>query len=98
MKRLTDEEIARELMGLPAWERDGDAIRRRFAFPGFPEALAYVIRIGFAAEAADHHPDLLIEYKRVTVRYWTHTERGVTSKDLEGARTADAIASAMGGQ
>jgi 4a-hydroxytetrahydrobiopterin dehydratase len=98
MARLTSDELDQALAGLAGWERDGDAIRRRFSFPGFPEAIGYVVRVAFAAEAADHHPDLLVEYKRVTVRYWTHTDGGVTAKDVEGARAADALASAAGGR
>lgn len=92
MDRLTDEEIAQGLSGLQGWERDGQAIRKQFGFAGFPDAVAFVVRLGFAAEAADHHPDLLVSYRRVTVSYSTHSAGGLTAKDFEGARAADGIA------
>jgi len=75
---------------------DGDVIRRQFTFAGFPDAIAFIVRLGFAAEAVDHHPDLLVNYKRVTVSFSTHSEGGLTEKDFEGARSATAIAAAMG--
>ena len=65
---------------------------------GFPEAIAFVVRLGFAAEAADHHPDLLINYKRVKVTYSTHSEGGLTDKDFDGARAATLIAGTLGGK
>ena len=49
-------------------------------------------RLAFDAEAADHHPDILINYKRVTLTYSTHSEGGLTQKDFDGARKADALA------
>jgi len=52
-----------------------------------------VTRLAFDAEAADHHPDILINYKRVTVTFSTHSEQGLTQKDFDGARMVDAIAS-----
>ena len=59
---------------------------------GFPEAVAYVVRLAFAAEAADHHPDIDIRYKRVTLTYSTHSEGGLTEKDFAGAETATKLA------
>jgi len=92
MPLLTDDQIADGLKTLPGWTREGDAIRKQFTFGSFPEAVAYVQRLVPGAEAADHHPDLTINYRRVTVVYSTHSEGGVTDKDLAGARTADALA------
>ena len=83
---------------LPGWELDGDAIKRKFTFAGFPDAVAFVVRLGFTAEAADHHPDLLVNYKRVTVTYSTHSAGGLTEKDFDGAAAATTIAEAMGGK
>ena len=92
MPLLTNDQIADGLKALPGWTREGDAIRKQFTFGSFPEAVAYVQRLVPGAEAADHHPDLTINYRRVTVVYSTHSEGGVTDKDLAGARTADALA------
>ena len=59
----------------------------------FPDAVAFVTRLAFDAEAADHHPDIHINYKRVTLTFSTHSEGGLTEKDFDGARAVDAIAS-----
>jgi 4a-hydroxytetrahydrobiopterin dehydratase len=98
MAKLGTEEARQRVQQLPGWTLDGDLIRRQFTFAGFPDAVAFIVRLGFAAESVDHHPDLLVNYKRVTVSYSTHSEGGLTDKDFEGARTAAAIAAMMGGK
>ena len=92
MAKLSEREADQRLGGLHGWTRDGDAIRKQFTFAGFPEAVAFVNRIAPEAEAADHHPDILINYKRVTLTYSTHSEGGLTEKDFAGAATADRLA------
>lgn len=89
MARLSDDQITRQLETLDGWTRDGNAIRKQFTFKGFPEAVGFVNRLVPEAERADHHPDITINYKRVTLSYSTHSEGGVTAKDIEGARMAD---------
>ena len=98
MAKITSEDARQKLQGLPGWTLDGDTIKRQFTFAGFPEAVAFLVRLGFAAEAVDHHPDLLVNYKRVTVAYSTHTEGGLTDKDFAGAHEATSLATAMGGR
>ena len=98
MARIAEVDARRRLQNLPGWERDVDAIRRKITFGGFPQAVAFVVRLGFVAEAADHHPDILLSYKRVTLTYSTHSEGGLTVKDFEGATAASALAAEMGGQ
>ena len=95
MSKLEQAEAQRRVAELKAWTLDGDAIKRQFTFRSFPDAVAFVCRLAFDAEAADHHPDILINYKRVTLTYSTHSEGGLTAKDFDGARAADAIAAAM---
>ena len=92
MAKLTRDEIQTRLKKLSGWTLDGDAIRKQFTFAGFPEAIAFVNRLAPEAERADHHPDILINYKRVTLTYSTHSEGGLTVKDFEGAATADRLA------
>jgi len=94
MARLTDDEIEQRLALLPGWSRQGDALVRQFTFDGFPDAVAFVSRLVAPAEAADHHPDITVNYRRVTVSYTTHSEGGVTEKDVDGARVADRAADA----
>jgi 4a-hydroxytetrahydrobiopterin dehydratase len=92
MALLTDAEIDQQLTDLPGWARVDRAIRKQFTFEDFPEAVLFVSALVPAAEAADHHPDIEINYKRVTLTYTTHSEGGLTAKDLEGARAADDVA------
>jgi 4a-hydroxytetrahydrobiopterin dehydratase len=77
----------------PGWaEREG-ALEREFRFGDFASALAFVNRLGEAADAANHHPDVsLHHWNRVTVRWWTHTAGGITERDAEMARRTDELA------
>jgi 4a-hydroxytetrahydrobiopterin dehydratase len=89
---LTPPQIQQRLADLPKWTLvDGREIRRQFTFGSFPEAISFVVRIAFHAEAADHHPDITVNYKRVTLSYTTHSEGGLTVKDFAGAQTADHV-------
>jgi 4a-hydroxytetrahydrobiopterin dehydratase len=92
MPKLTATEIEQRMKSLNGWTRDGDAIRKQFTFAGFPEAVAFVDRLAPEAEKADHHPDILINYKRVTLTYSTHSEGGLTEKDFVGAAMAERLA------
>ena len=92
MAKLSPTEIENRLKKLSGWTRDGDAIRKQFTFAGFAQAIAFVNKLAPVAEAADHHPDILINYKRVTLTYSTHSEGGLTDKDFAGAAAADRLA------
>ena len=83
MPPLADDRIAERLTALPGWERSGDEIVRTFELPSFPEAIAFVTRIAERAEAADHHPDLDIRYRKVRVALSTHDAGGITDKDFD---------------
>jgi 4a-hydroxytetrahydrobiopterin dehydratase len=95
-KPISRTEAEQRVKDLPGWELAGDSIARQFTFAGFPEAIAFVVRLGFAAEAADHHPDMLINYKRVRVTYSTHSAGGLTDKDFAGAAAAMSVAESLG--
>jgi 4a-hydroxytetrahydrobiopterin dehydratase len=90
--KLTDDEVATRLAACPGWNSDGHAIARTYAFASFPDAIAFVTRLAFEAEAADHHPDLQVSYRKVTVVWSTHSAGGLTAKDFDGARQSDMIA------
>jgi 4a-hydroxytetrahydrobiopterin dehydratase len=92
MALLTRTHIDSALRDLPGWRLDHGALVKEFTFAGFPEAVAFVARLVPGSEAADHHPDLAINYRRVTVTFTTHSEGGVTDKDIAGARLADTCA------
>src|SRR5712692_7275373 len=83
MPPLPDAEIAERLAALDGWNRTGDEIVKMFVLPSFPEAIAFVTRIADRAEAADHHPDLDIRYRKVRVALSTHAAGGITDKDFD---------------
>ncbi len=91
MPRLDEEAIRSALEGLPGWTLTGAGISRRFDLPTYPDAVAAVVRVGFEAETAGHHPDVSMSWKRVTFTLTTHDEGGVTEKDVSLARTIDAL-------
>lgn len=92
MARLSEQAIQDRLRTLKGWTLDGDAIRKQFTFPSFPDAIAFVVRLAFSAEMVDHHPDITINYRRVTLSYSTHSEGGLTEKDFDGAKMAEDVA------
>jgi 4a-hydroxytetrahydrobiopterin dehydratase len=89
--RLSDNEIAEQLRALPAWERRGDALCRTVACRSFAAAIALVVQVGFLAEAASHHPDIDIRWRRVTLALTTHDAGGLTARDFELAQRIDAL-------
>jgi 4a-hydroxytetrahydrobiopterin dehydratase len=92
MAKLGTDEVNAGLKELTGWTREGEAIRRQFVFDGFASAIAFIVRIGFDAEAADHHPDILLSnYKKVTLTFTTHSEGGLTGKDLRAAGAASKV-------
>jgi 4a-hydroxytetrahydrobiopterin dehydratase len=92
MTTLTKTEAEQRLAQLEGWTLDGNAIKKQFVLADFPAAVDFVNRLVPGAEAADHHPDILINYKRVTLTYSTHSEGGLTQKDFDGAQMADRVA------
>jgi 4a-hydroxytetrahydrobiopterin dehydratase len=96
MQTIQQEEAVVKLRDLPDWGLEGAALRRELKARSFPDALAFVVRLAFAAEAADHHPDILLSYRHITLSYSTHSAGGLTEKDFEGARAASALAAEMG--
>jgi 4a-hydroxytetrahydrobiopterin dehydratase len=89
MALLSKAEIDEQLKTLNGWTLDGKAIVKQFTFKGFPESVAFVNRLVPDAERADHHPDITINYRRVTLSWSTHDEGGLTAKDIAGAKMAD---------
>jgi 4a-hydroxytetrahydrobiopterin dehydratase len=90
MSRLTDDEVAAALVETP-WERDGDAIVRDLQVADFAAAIALVNEVARLAEAANHHPDILVHgWNRVRLTLSTHSEGGITQADLDLAGSIDA--------
>ena len=92
MAKLSLVEAERRIKSLDGWTLEGDAIKKRYTFKTFLDAVAFVDRLAQEAERVDHHPDILINYKRVTLTYSTHDEGGLTEKDFAGAAAADRLA------
>jgi 4a-hydroxytetrahydrobiopterin dehydratase len=90
---LTDAEVEEGLARLAGWERAGDEIVRVYERASFRAVIDLVGRIADLAEAANHHPDLDIRYERLRVALTTHSEGGITGKDLSLAAQIDAAAS-----
>ena len=80
-------------MTLPdGWSEVDGALERTFEFGGFREALAFVNRVGDLAEAENHHPNIKIDYDKVTLRWWTHTAGGITDRDRDLAAKTNELA------
>ena len=90
--KLTSDQVTEQLKSCPGWALSGDAIVRTYAFAAFADAIAFVTRLAFEAESADHHPDLKVSYRKVSVTWSTHDAGGLTEKDFAGARQSDMIA------
>ena len=91
MARLNDADIEERLSGLHGWERDGEAIVKSFDRGDFKGSVDFVNRLTPEAEDMNHHPDLEISWKTVTVTVTTHSEGGLTEGDFELARRIDAL-------
>lgn len=85
MSLLSDHDVATALAALPGWKRSGPAIVRTFEFPDFLSAIAFVNRVAAAAEQADHHPDIAIHYKKVSLTLTSHDAGGLTKRDIRAA-------------
>lgn len=88
---LSDDEVDAALGDLPDWERADGMLRRSVRFPTFLAGIDAVRRVAERAEADDHHPDIDIRWRTVTFALVTHSEGGITDKDLAMARAIDEL-------
>jgi len=89
--RLSPDEIAAALHGLPDWSGDGDGLRRTVELPSFRDAVAAIVAIADVAEEMDHHPDIDLRWRTLHLALVTHSAGGVTDNDLQLARRIDAL-------
>ena len=89
---LSEPEIAAALESLPGWRREGETLVRTVESQTFRESIALVNRVADAAEEADHHPDMAINWRRVTFTLITKASKGLTGKDVSMAATIDRLA------
>ena len=92
-ERLDDGAINARLAAASGWTRTGDAIRKTFERASFPDAVAFVVAVGFLAEAADHHPDIDIRWRTVHLALTTHDAGGLSTLDFDLAARIDEAAS-----
>jgi 4a-hydroxytetrahydrobiopterin dehydratase len=91
-KALEIEEIDRRLAGLKGWKREGDVLVKTLEFGSFREAISFMVRIAFEAEAMNHHPEWTNVYDTVAIRLTTHhAGNKITDKDLQLAETIERI-------
>jgi 4a-hydroxytetrahydrobiopterin dehydratase len=73
------------------WQEADGALARTYEFGSFPEAIAFVNRVAELAERENHHPDIAVSYKKVTLRWTTHSAGGITERDRELAARSDEL-------
>lgn len=82
MALLSDNVITENLGSLEGWGQEGNQIVKQFKFKNFIQSIGFVSKVSMLAERVDHHPDILIEYNKVTITLSTHSEGGLTDKDF----------------
>lgn len=82
MDVMTDDQIAERLAGVPGWTRQGDSIMFVHTLADFKAAVLYVGAVAYLAEAANHHPDITIQWNKVTLTLSTHSAGGLTANDF----------------
>ncbi|MEK7367759.1 MAG: 4a-hydroxytetrahydrobiopterin dehydratase [candidate division NC10 bacterium] len=92
MARLSLDQIQQQLQNLQGWKFGNNAITKQFTLKGFGAAMALVNKVAEAAQKANHHPDIVINYNRVTFTCSTHDAGGVTDKDIALAKQIEAAA------
>jgi 4a-hydroxytetrahydrobiopterin dehydratase len=90
--KLDDAAIAAWLSSHEGWALQDGALTREHRFADYPTTLGFAVRLGFAAEKRDHHPDMLVHWGKVRVSWSTHDAGGITQLDLELAERTDELA------
>jgi len=91
MTILNDSEIHRELKIMTGWIKLGDKIKKKFEFKDFIQAMGFVNSVALLAERANHHPDIDIRWNKVLLVLSTHSENGITKKDIALAKEIQSL-------
>ena len=91
MELLTEDEIAGRLGGVPGWTREGSSIVTTITRSDFREAMLLTGAVAYLADQADHHPDILIQWNKVTLTLSTHSAGGLTANDFDLAAKINAL-------
>jgi 4a-hydroxytetrahydrobiopterin dehydratase len=89
--KLGEGEITAFIGAHPGWTKNGEALAKTFLFEAYEDGLAFAVKVGFAAEKRDHHPDLFVGWRKVEVGWSTHDAGGITALDVEMAEASDKI-------
>jgi len=89
--KLKKQEIDGCLLKLPGWRHVNESITKDYKLKDFQEAMGFVVKIALAAEKMEHHPDMTIEYNKVKIILTTHSEEGVTEKDVNLAEKIESF-------
>lgn len=91
MVLLDDSDIEGFLKGLSGWHRTGNEISKVYECETFVDSIGFVNKVAILAEKADHHPDILINYSKVRITLSTHSEGGITIKDVNLAKGIEVL-------
>ena len=89
MAKYPKSEVLGKLKSLDGWRLEAEEIKKKYEFSSFPDAVKFVNKVADLAERADHHPDILINYRKVTLTLSTHDEGGITQKDFSLAEQVE---------
>lgn len=89
--KMSEDEIKDALKAVPEWSELNGEIQKTFQFNDFKASMAFVNKVADAAEAAQHHPDILVRYNKVTLTVSTHDAGGITQNDFDLAKQADSF-------
>lgn len=91
-RKLSEAELATNLVQLPEWSVEGGMLTRLFTFDTYKAGLVFAVAVGYEADRLNHHPDIMIGYQNVRISTSTHDTGGLTSYDLELAARIDRLA------
>lgn len=92
MAKLNDAQIQERLAQVEGWRlNEAGEITKTYTFIGFPQSLMFATAVGVLAEAAQHHPDIVIKWNKVMLALTTHDAGGLTDKDFDLAQKIDAL-------
>jgi 4a-hydroxytetrahydrobiopterin dehydratase len=94
MPKLSENEIRDALKQLPGWQQAGSEIAKAYSFKNYYETMAFVNATAWVSHQEDHHPDLEVGYNKCKVRYSTHSEGGITGKDVHCAARIERLVAA----
>lgn len=91
MPKLSDDALSKSMQSIPKWTPKNGEIWRELKFENYYQTMAFVNAVAWLAHQSDHHPDMEVGYNKCVVRYSTHSEGGVTEKDVKAAKAVDRL-------